>query len=53
MRDGYAAKKLGMDASSAEAAIAAVCETMKGDRNKQRVTFYYLMAKDAGKLGDL
>lgn len=53
VRDGFAAKKLGMSTSDAEAAIAAVCETMKGDRMKQRVTFYYLMAHNAGKLGDL
>lgn len=53
VRDGYAAKKLGMDKTEAEAAITAVCDTMKGDRNKQRVTFYYLMAKNAGKLADL
>ena len=50
VRDGYAAKKLGMDSTAAEAAIAAVCETMKGDRMKQRVTFLYLIAHGAGKL---
>ena len=53
VRDGYAAKKLGMDKPEAEDAISAVCDTMKGDRNKQRVTFYYLMAKNADKLADL
>ena len=50
---GYAAKKLGQDEAAATAAVEAVCQTMKGDRNKQRVTFYYLMAKNAGKLADL
>ncbi|WP_371397118.1 DUF2853 family protein [Fretibacter rubidus] len=53
VRDGYCAKKLAMDASAADAAIEAVCQTMKADRNKQRVTFYYLLAKNAMKLGAL
>jgi len=53
VRDGFCAKKLGMDTSAAEAAIEAVCTTMKPDRNKQRVTFYYLLSKNAGKLGSL
>lgn len=47
-------KKLGeTDTASAGAVVAKVCETMKGDRQKQRVTFYYLVAKEMGKLGDL
>jgi len=53
VRDGFCAKKLGMDADSASAAIETVCQTMKADRNKQRVTFYYLLAQNASKLGDL
>ena len=53
VRDGFCAKKLGMDEATASAAIEAVCATMKADRNKQRVTFYYLLAKDAGKLASL
>lgn len=53
VRDGFCAKKLGMDTAAAEAAIEAVCATMKPDRNKQRVTFYYLLAKNAGKLASL
>jgi len=47
VRDGYAAKKLGMSTAAAEAAIEAVCQEMKGDRMKQRVTFYHLLAKHA------
>jgi len=43
--NGYCAKKLGMDEATARAACAAVCETMKGDRMKCRVTFYHLLAK--------
>ena len=47
-------KKLGeLDAAAGGAVVAKVCETMKGDRQKQRVTFYYLVAKEMGKLGDL
>lgn len=48
--NGYCAKKLGQDAATAKAACAAVCTTVKEDRMKSRVTFYYLLAKDAGKL---
>lgn len=53
VRDGYAAKKLGLDAGAASDLIEKVCQEMKADRNKDRVTFYYLMAKHTGKLGDL
>ena len=54
MREKWCAKKLGeTDAGAADGVIAKVCETMKGDRQKQRVTFYYLVAKEMGKLGDL
>ena len=54
VRDGFAAKKLGMSASEAEAAIEKVCGDMKGEgARKSRVTFYYALAKNAGKLGDL
>ena len=51
VRDSYCKKKLAMTQSDAEldAAIASVCETMKGDGRKQRVTFYYLLAKKLGK----
>ncbi len=54
VREKWCMKKLGEgDAAAADAVIKAVCETMKGDRQKQRVTFYYLVAKEMGKLGDL
>ncbi len=52
VRDGFCAKKLGMDTATAAAAIETVCTTMKADRNKQRVTFYYLLTKNAGRLGN-
>ena len=47
-------KKLGeTDAAAGDAIVKKVCETMKSDRQKSRVTFYYLVAKEMGKLGDL
>jgi hypothetical protein len=54
VRESWCMKKLGAtDAGGADAVIAKVCETMKADRQKHRVTFYYLVAKEMGKLGDL
>lgn len=51
IRDGFAKKKLGMsDDAAIDAAIKQVCETMKGDRNKSRVCFYYLLADQTGNL---
>ncbi len=49
--NGYCAKKLSMNSSDAASACTAVCATMKEDRMKSRVTFYYILAKNAGKLG--
>jgi Protein of unknown function (DUF2853) len=46
-------KKLGLDTATAGSTVDAVAKEMSGDRQKQRVTFYYLVAKHAGKLGDL
>ena len=47
-------KKLGMtDKTASDEVVAKVCEEMSGDRMKQRVTFYYLVAKHVGKLSDL
>ncbi len=43
--DGFCAKKLGLDAKSAEAAVLAVGEKMKADTTKHRVTVYYLVAE--------
>ncbi|MFC4625390.1 DUF2853 family protein [Daeguia caeni] len=54
VRESWVGKKLGVtDAAKAEEVVNHVAEVMKGDRNKQRVTFYYLVAKQLGKLGDL
>ncbi|MBT0963500.1 DUF2853 family protein [Denitromonas iodatirespirans] len=53
VRDGFAKKKLELDAAAAEAGIAKVCDTMKGVNQKSRVTFYYLLAEATGTLGKL
>lgn len=53
VRDGFAAKKLGLDAAAADAGIKKVAETMKAERQKGRVTFYYLLAEATGTLGKL
>jgi hypothetical protein len=53
VRDGFAAKKLGLAADAADAGIKKVAEKMKGDRAKSRVTFYYLLAEATGTLGKL
>lgn len=53
VRDGFAAKKLELDAAAADAGIAKVCERMKGDNSKSRVAFYYLLAEETGTMDKL
>jgi len=48
--NGFAAKKLGLKADAATKLVEDVCQEMKAQRQKSRVTFYYLMAKKARKL---
>lgn len=50
IRVGFAAKKLGLDAEAADAAMAQVTEKMKGTNFKNRVTYYYLLAEVTGNL---
>ena len=52
VRDSFLKKKLALNDGDAELdkAVAAVCERMKADRDKSRVTFYYLLAEKYGKL---
>jgi hypothetical protein len=52
VRDSFLKKKLGLTNPDAELdqAIAAVGEKMKGDRTRNRVTVYYLLADRFGKL---
>ena len=50
---GFMKKKMGIDdKDAAMEKIKAVCVTMKPTRMKNRVTFYYLLAKAEGKLGE-
>jgi len=50
---GFMAKKMGVeDKDAAMEKVKAVCTTMKPTRMKNRVTFYYLLAKNEGKLGE-
>lgn len=51
--DGFAAKKLGLDAKTADAAVRAVGEKMKADKTKHRVTVYYLLAESTKTMGKL
>jgi hypothetical protein len=50
IRKGFATKALKLGAEECEKAIKAASEKMKAEKNKQRVTFYYLLAEAAGKL---
>ena len=50
---GFMKKKMGIeDKAEAMEKVKAVCVTMKPTRMKNRVTFYYLLAKNEGKLGE-
>ncbi len=51
--DGFAAKKLGLDAKTAETHLKAVGEKMKADKTKHRVTVYYLLAEATKTMGKL
>jgi hypothetical protein len=53
VREGFAAKKLGLTAAAADTGIQAVVEKMKATAHKSRVTFYYLLAEATGTLNKL
>jgi len=53
VRDGFAAKKLGLSAEEADAGMAKVIEQMAGVNRKSRVTFYYLLAEATGTMDKL
>jgi hypothetical protein len=53
VKQGFATKKLGLTPEQADAGIQAVIAKLKGDRTKNRVTFYYLLAEATGTLGKL
>ncbi|RYC12139.1 DUF2853 family protein [Ciceribacter ferrooxidans] len=50
VKESWCGKKLGVDGDAADAAIKSACVAMADDRSKSRVTFYYLVAKQLGKL---
>lgn len=51
VRESFLKKKLGMTGSDAELdqAIQDVCQQMKDDRRKLRITFYFLLVKKLKK----
>ncbi len=52
VRDHFLKRKLGLALDDAELdrGVAEVCQKMQGDRDKLRVTFYYLLAEKYSKL---
>ena len=52
VRDSFLKRKLGLSLTDADLdkAVMEVCEKMKGDRDKSRVAFYYLLAEKYNKL---
>ncbi len=53
VREGFAAKKLGLTAEAADTGMHTVAEKMKAANHKSRVTFYYLLAEATGTLDKL
>lgn len=55
VRESFMKRKLKMTEPDADLdkMIKGVCEQMKAAHDKHRVTFYYLLAEKAGKLGSL
>lgn len=55
VRDSFLKKKLGLTDPDAalDASIKSVLDKMKAERNKSRVTVYYLLAEKHGKLAAL
>lgn len=51
VRKSFCNKKMSIsDDAAVDAAIKEVCEKMKAERQKSRVTFYYLLAEKFGNL---
>ncbi|MBN9031338.1 MAG: hypothetical protein BGO05_06480 [Rhizobiales bacterium 63-7] len=53
VKEKWCEKKLSVGGDAADKAIEATAKAMAGDRSKSRVTFYYLVAKELGKLDSL
>jgi len=50
IKNGFCKKNLDLSDEAADKAIAEVCDKMKGDNAKCRVTFYYLLAEVSGSM---
>jgi 3-dehydroquinate synthetase len=50
VRENFLKKKLGLKSADLDASVKAICEHMKADKTKSRLTFYYLLAEHYGKL---
>ncbi|PZU92778.1 MAG: DUF2853 domain-containing protein [Chelatococcus sp.] len=50
VRENFLKKKLGLTGGDLDGSIKSVCEHMKADKTKSRLTFYYLLAEEHGKL---
>ena len=50
VRENFLKKKLGLKSGDLDGSIKTVCEHMKADKTKSRLTFYYLLAEHHGKL---
>jgi Protein of unknown function (DUF2853) len=55
VRESWCKKKLKLANPDADLdkAIKEICEKMKGDKNKSRIAFYYLLADKFGKVASL
>lgn len=54
VKKNFIEKKCGItDDEKADAAIKEVCQMMKGDNSKNRLTFYYLLAQELRVMGKL
>ncbi len=55
VRESWMEKKLRLTDADGDldAAIGSICAQMSAETNKSRVTFYYLLAEQYGKLTDL
>lgn len=50
VRENFLKKKLGLNGDDLDASVKAICEHMKSDKTKSRLTFYYLLAEHYDKL---
>ena len=50
VRENFLKKKLGLKSGDLDGSVKAICEHMKADKTKSRLTFYYLLAEEHGKL---